>query len=98
MKQVALNQLIVGMTAMMKIASPVRLWMRNLRDGSRRLTPAHYAPLSQAVVDSRFGLQYLEVKVVKVMLPYAIVHHHNGRGWVRLWIDTRETALFSVNE
>ena len=30
------------------------------------------------------------------MLPYAIVYHHNGRGWVRLWIDTRETALFAV--
>ena len=96
MKEVALKQLVVGMTAMMKVGSPVRMWMRNLRSGKRLLIPAHYAPLSEAVVHSQFGLLYLEVKVARVMLPYAIVSHHNGRGWVRLWIDTRETALFAV--
>ena len=96
MKQVALKQLVVGMTAMMKVGAPVRMWMRNLRDGSRVLTPIHYAPLSHAVVHAQFGLRYVQVRVAKVMLPYAIVYHHNGRGWVRLWIDTRETALFAV--
>ncbi len=97
MKQVALNQLIVGMTAMMKSGAPVRLWMRNLHNNRRVLTPAHYAPLSQVVAHPECGLEYLEVRVVKVMLPYAIVYHHNGRGWVRLWIDTRQTPLFSVD-
>jgi hypothetical protein len=96
MKEVALKQLVVGMTAMMKVGSPVRMWMRSLRTGSRILTPVHYAPLSQAVVHTQWGMLYVEVNVAKVMLPYAIVYHHNGRGWVRLWIDTRETALFAV--
>ena len=64
--------------------------------GRRILTPAHYAPLSQSVVHVHWGMLYVEVKVARVMLPYAIVYHHNGHGWVRLWIDTRETALFAV--
>jgi hypothetical protein len=41
------------MTAMMKVDSPVRMWMQNI---------------------------------------------HDGRGWLRLWIDTRQTALFAVSE
>ena len=44
MKETALKQLVVGMTAMMTIGSPVRQWMRTIRDGSRRLTPVHYTP------------------------------------------------------
>ena len=96
MKMVALTQLVVGMTAMMKVGAPVRMWMRNLRDGSRVLTPIHYVPRSRAVVHAQLGLRYVQVRVVKVMPPYAIVYHHNGRGWLRLWIDTRETALFAV--
>ncbi|MGO8689414.1 MAG: hypothetical protein ACLQLG_07250 [Thermoguttaceae bacterium] len=96
MKEVALKQLVVGMTALMKVGAPVRMWMRSLRTGRRILTPAHYAPLSQSVVHVHWGMLYVEVKVARVMLPYAIVYHHNGHGWVRLWIDTRETALFAV--
>ncbi len=96
MKQVALKQLVVGMAAMMKVGSPVRMWMRNLRDGSRVLTPIHYVPRPSALVHGQLGLRYVQVKVAKVMLPYAIVYHHNGRGWLRLWIDTRETSLFAV--
>ena len=53
MKQVALNQLIVGMTALMKVGAPVRMWMRNLRSGRRLLIPAHYAPLSRGRGPSR---------------------------------------------
>ena len=85
------------MTAMMKSARRCGCGCEIFTTASGFLTPAHYAPLSQVGSHPEFGLEYLEVRVVKVMLPYAIVYHHNGRGWVRLWIDTRETALFSVN-
>jgi hypothetical protein len=40
MKQITLNKLVVGMTAMMKVGSPVRQWMRILRGGPKKwLTP-----------------------------------------------------------
>lgn len=75
----------------MKFGSPVRQWMRKLRDSSRWLTPVHYALLSEDGLQPGCGPQ---VKIAKVMLPYAIVYHHNGRGWVKLWIDTREVPLY----
>ena len=95
MKEVALKQLFVGATAMMKDGSSVRVWMRRNRDNSRWLTPLHYTPRSDDERDPADAPQYLEVKIVKVMLPYAIAYHHNGRGWVKLWLDTREVPLYS---
>ncbi len=37
----------------------------------------------------------MPVRIGKVMLPYVIAYHHNGRGWIKLWIDTREVPLYS---
>ena len=34
MKEVAIKQLVVGMTALMKVGAPVRMWMRSLRTGA----------------------------------------------------------------
>ena len=99
MKETALKQLVVGMTATMKLGSPVRLWMRRIRDASRRLTPVHYYTLlSDDVWERGSRPQYVEVKIAKVMLPYAIVYHHNGQRWVRLWIDTRDVPLYSPSQ
>ena len=39
--------------------------------------------------------EYVEVEIVKVMLPYAIAYHHDGRSWARLWFDTREVPLYA---
>ena len=95
MKEVTLEQLQAGMTAMMKVGSPVRQWMRGIRDARRWLTPVHYTPPSEDVLEPGSGPQYVEVRIGKLMLPYAIVYHHYGRGRVKLWIDTREVPLYS---
>jgi hypothetical protein len=95
MKEVALKQLAVGMTAMMRVGSPVRQWMRKIRDGTRWLTPVHYTPLPDDPLEPEAGPQLVEVEIGKIMLPYATVYHDNGRGWVKLWIDTREVRLYS---
>ena len=95
MRETALKQLVAGMTARMKAGSPVRQWMRIIRDGGRRLTPVHYIPRPENVLTSGSGQQFVEVKIARLMSPYAIVYHHNGRGWVKLWIDTREVPLYS---
>jgi len=84
-----------GAKALMKIGSPVRQWMHTLADSPETwLTPVRYAP--ELPDDSKARLPYLEVTITQIMPPYAIVYHHNGREWVRLWIDTRETRLFPV--
>ena len=90
MKAVTLKHLLVGTKARMQVGSPVRQWMRRLRDGRRWLTPVHYTLLSDDERKPESRPQYVEVKIAKVMLPYAIVYHHTGRGRVKLWIDTRE--------
>ena len=95
MKEVALKQLFVGATAMMKVGSPVRVWMRRNRDNSRWLTPVNYVPQSGDKREPAADPQYIEVKIVKVSLPFAVAYHHNGRGWVKLWLDTREVPLYS---
>ena len=95
MKEVALKQLIVGAKAMMKAGSPVRMWMRRNRDGSRWFTPVNYIPQSDDARNPGSEPQYMKVKIAKVMFPYVVVRRHNGRGWVKLWIDTREVPLYS---
>ena len=95
MKAVTLKHLLVGTKVRMKVGSPVRQWMRRLRDGRRWLTPVHYTLLSDDAQEPGGRPQYVEVKIAKVMLPYAIVHHHTRQGWVKLWIDTREVPLYS---
>ena len=94
MKEAALKKLVAGMTATMKIGSPVRQWMRTLRNSSRQLTPVHYTP--PPALEHATTPEFVEVEIAKVMLPYAIVYHHNGRGWVKLWIDTREVPLYTA--
>jgi hypothetical protein len=95
MKEVTLTQLVAGTKAMMKVGSPVRMWMRRLRDDSRLLTPLPYIPQSDGQRDPANRPEYVEVEIVKVMLPYAIAYHHDGRGWARLWFDTREVPLYA---
>jgi hypothetical protein len=97
MKEIAPTQLAVGMTALMKVGSPVRQWMHNLRGGKRKwLVPVQYTPPSQDGSTPLDGRQYVEVNIAKLMPPYAIVYHHNGHGWVKLWLDTREATLFDA--
>jgi hypothetical protein len=92
------KRLVAGMRAMIQVGSPVRQWMYTLDPKPRAwLTPTRYLPTS---CDPKSGKrpQYVEVEVVKVMPPYAIVHHRDGEGWVRLWLDMREARLYSVGE
>jgi hypothetical protein len=87
------------MRAMMKVGSPVRQWMYTLDPKPKAwLTPTRYIPASRNDSDSDKRPQYVEVEVAKVMPPYAIVHHHDGEGWVRLWLDMREARLYSVGD
>jgi hypothetical protein len=95
MKEVVVTQLTAGTSAMMLVGSPVRQWVRSLRDNRRWLTPLHYTPAIEIVLGSIDKPTYVEVKVAKVMLPYAIVCHRIGRGWMKLWIDTREVTLYA---
>jgi hypothetical protein len=62
------------------------------------LTPTRYVPVSHDAPPPNSEPQYVEVEIARVMPPYAIVYHHDGRGWVRLWLDTREVGLFPVSE
>lgn len=88
-----------GMKAMIKIGSPVRQWMRTLEPDSKVwLTPTRCGVPSHDAPVSSGEPQYVEVEIARVMPPYAIVHHHDGQGWVRLWLDTREVRLFAVSE
>lgn len=90
---------VAGMKAMMRIGSPVRQWMHTLEPESKALlTPTPYMAAADNVSVSNGEPQYVEVEIAKVMPPYAIVFHHNGQGWVQLWLDTREVRLFQVSE
>jgi len=89
--------LTVGSRALMKIGSPVRQWLRTLGESPKAwLTPVRYAPTPTA--DLKAGLPYVEVTILQIMPPFAIVQHFNGEEWVRLWIDTREVRLFPAGE
>ena len=95
MKAIVITQLAVGMTAVMKVGSPVRQWMRIFHGGPKKwLTPVRYTPVSQGASEPAGGPQFVAVKVAKLMPPYAVVYHHTSRGLVKLWLDTREVALF----
>ena len=96
MKKIATQQLTVGMTAMLEVGSPVRKWLRNLPSGRKRLTPLQFTPSSHRRSRLTSKMQHYEVKIAKLMLPYAIVYHHDGQRWVKLWLDTREVVLFEA--
>jgi hypothetical protein len=94
MKEIMTKELVVGTTAMMKVGSPVRQWMRVVGRGPKRwLTPLRYVPL-QYSLDLDKVPKYVEVGIGAIMMPYAIVYHRIGREWVKLWVDTREVALY----
>jgi hypothetical protein len=93
------EQLAVGMKAMMRTGSPVRQWIYTLEHKSKAwLTPVPYTVATDDPSEPKTGPQYVEVRIARVMPPYAIVYHHDGRGWVRLWLDTREVPLFAIGE
>jgi hypothetical protein len=90
---------VAGMKVLMRIGSPVRQWMYTLEARPKAwLTPTRYMAASCNASMPNFGLQYVEVEIAKVMPPYAIVHHHDGQEWVRLWLDMREVQLFEVGK
>ncbi len=94
MKEITARELVVGTTAMMKVGSPVRQWLRVVRGGRKRwLTPLRYLP-PQHLLQSDKLPRYVEVGIGALMLPYAIVYHHDGRDWVKLWVDTRKVTLY----
>ena len=89
------EQLLVGRRALIRVGSPVRQWLCTLEDKPRAwLTPVRYTAASESEFEPHAKPQYVEVVIAKVMSPYAIVYHHDGRGWVRLWLDMREVHLF----
>jgi hypothetical protein len=88
------EHLVAGSRALMKVGSPVRQWIHTLEHKSKTwLTPVRYAVPSRYASGPSSGPQYVEVIIAEIMPPYAIVYHHNGRQWVRLWLDTREVHL-----
>jgi hypothetical protein len=99
MKGKTSEQLFVGRRALMKVGSPVRQWLYTLEDRPKAwLTPVQYTVVSEDAPQPSTGPQYVEVTIAKVMPPYAIVRHHDGRGSVLLWLDTREVHLFLTSE
>jgi hypothetical protein len=79
-----------GMKAKIRTGSPVRQWMFTLEAEPRALlTPTQY----MAPSPSNRGPEYVEVQIARIMPPYAIVYHHDGQGWVRLWLDMRQVRL-----
>jgi hypothetical protein len=97
MKEIAARELVVGATALMRVGSPVRRWLRVLGGRRRRwLTPVRYMPPG-ASRDLDWLPQYVTVDIGMVRLPYAVMYHHDGSGWVQLWIDTRDVALYLPN-
>ena len=84
---------------MIRIGSPVRQWLYTLEPEPKAwLTPTRYMAASHNASVPNGEPQYVEVEIAKVMPPYAIVYHHDGQGWVRLWLDTREVRLFAVRK
>jgi hypothetical protein len=90
---------LVGRKAVMKNGAPVRQWLYTL-DGKPQpwLTPLRYLKARENASELNTGRQYLEVVIAKIMPPYALVDHHDGQGWVRLWLDMREVNLFLIDE
>ena len=83
----------------MRIGSPVRQWMYTLEPKPKAwLTPTQYMAASHNASESNSEPQYVEVEIARIMPPYAIVRHHDGERWVRLWLDTREVRLLPVSE
>jgi hypothetical protein len=99
MKRKTPKQPVVGERALMPVGSPARQWMYTLEDKPKAwLIPVRYAATTDDHSDHDAEPQYVEVTIAKLMLPYAIVYHHDGQGWIRLWIDTREVHLLPANE
>lgn len=99
MKEIAMAELLVGMTVLMKIGSPVRQWMLRIDGGSKKwLLPLRYTPAADNYLELTGTPRFVRVKIARIMLPYLIVLHHDGRGWIKLWLDTREVGLFASNE
>jgi hypothetical protein len=94
------QHLSVGSRALMKAGAPVRQWMYTLEDPSRALlTPVRYAAAAADSASQPNPAQpYLEVVIARIMPPYAIVYHHDGQGWVRLWLDLRIVKLRPLSE
>jgi hypothetical protein len=93
------EQLVVGKRALMKNGSPVRQWMCLLgRRSETWLTPVRYTMASKDASQPTAGPKYLEVTIARIMPPFAVVHHHNGHEWVRLWLDLREVGLYAVRK
>jgi hypothetical protein len=93
------EQLLVGRKALIKLGSPVRQWLCTLEDRPRKwLTPVRYPITSERRARPNTGRRYFEVTIARVMPPYAIVYHHDGRGWIRLWLDMREVDLRLTGE
>jgi hypothetical protein len=94
MKRRTSEHLIIGRKALLKVGSPVRQWVYTLDDVPKPwLTPVRYRAASVEAIEPTTEPQYVEVTIVKVILPFAIVCHHVGRECVRLWLDTREVPL-----
>jgi hypothetical protein len=99
MKKRISQHFVAGMRVMIKAGSPVRQWMHTLEPESKAwLTPTRYMAALQNASAPNTEPQYVEVEIASVMPPYAIVYHHDGQGWVRLWLDTREVRLFRVSD
>jgi hypothetical protein len=99
MKEGTPEPLAVGARALLRVGSPVRQWLRTLGDSSETwLTPVRYGLASQYASPPKSGAQYVEVRIARITPPYAIVYHHNGHEWVRLWLDMREVRLHPAGE
>jgi hypothetical protein len=93
------KHLVVGGKALMPVGSPVRQWMYTLEEKPKPcLIPLRYMPPAADHSSRDAGPKYIEVTIAKVTPPYAIVYHHDGQGWVRLWIDMREVHLLLASE
>ncbi len=83
----------------MKNGSPARQWMQTLdRHAEKWLTPVRYTMASQDASAPPGRPKYLKVTIARVMPPFAIACHYNGREWVPLWIDTREVPLVAIGD
>ena len=94
MKEITARELVVGTTAMMKVGSPVRQWLRVVRRGAETMADALEVLAATAFIAERQVAAIRGSGHRRLMLPYAIVYHHDGRDWVKLWVDTRKVTLY----
>jgi hypothetical protein len=74
-------------------------WIPTLEKRSEAwLTPVRYTMPPREASGPDKAPEYIKVLIIQIMPPYAIVCHHNGRQWVRLWLDAREVHLFPISE